>query len=57
MLLDALFALLIIKIFELEGLHSLVAVACVCLIRTCHNVNCVIGTMNDEYLEKEEEEN
>ena len=57
MLLDALFALLIIKFFELEGLHSLVAVACVCLIRTCHNVNCVIGTMNDEYLEKEEEEN
>lgn len=55
MLLDALFALLIIKIFELEGLQVLGAVACVCLIRTCHNVNCVIGEMVNE-LENGEEE-
>lgn len=57
MLFDALVAFIILKIFEVEGLKVLAAVALVSLLRTCHNVNCVIGTMNDEYLEKEEEEN
>lgn len=57
MLFDALVAFIILKIFEVEGLKVLAAVVLVSLLRTCHNVNCVIGTMNDEYLEKEEEEN
>lgn len=57
MLFDALVAFIILKIFEVEGLKVLAVVALVSLLRTCHNVNCVIGTMNDEYLEKEEEEN
>ena len=57
MLLDALVACIILKLFEVEGLKVLAAVVLVSLLRTCHNVNCVIGTMNEEYLEKEEEEN
>lgn len=57
MLFDALVACIILKLFEMEGLKVLTAVVLVSLLRTCHNVNCVIGTMNDEYLEKEEEEN
>ena len=57
MLFDALVACIILKIFEVEGLKVFAAVVLVSLLRTCHNVNCVIGTMNDEYLEKEEEEN
>ena len=57
MLFDALVACIILKIFEVEGLKVLAAVVLVSLLRTCHNVNCVIGTINDEYLEKEEEEN
>ena len=57
MLFDALVDCIILKIFEVEGLKVLAAVVLVSLLRTCHNVNCVIGTMNDEYLEKEEEEN
>ena len=57
MLFDALVAFILLKIFEVEGLKVLAAVVLVSLLRTCHNVNCVIGTMNDEYLEKEEEEN
>ena len=57
MLFDSLVACIILKIFEMEGLKVLAAVVLVSLLRTCHNVNCVIGTMNDEYLEKEEEEN
>ena len=57
MLFDALIACIILKFFEVEGLKVLAAVVLVSLLRTCHNVNCVIGTMNDEYLEKEEEEN
>ena len=57
MLFDALVACIILKIFEVEGLKVLAAVVLVSLLRTCHNVNCVVGSMNDEYLEKEEEEN
>lgn len=57
MLFDALIACIILKFFEVEGLKVLAAVVLVSLLRTCHNVNCVIGTMNDDYLEKEEEEN
>ena len=57
MLFDALVAFILLKLFEVEGLKVLAAVVLVSLLRTCHNVNCVIGTMNDEYLEKEEEEN
>ena len=57
MLFDAIVACIIFKLFEVEGLKVLAAVVLVSLLRTCHNVNCVIGTMNDEYLEKEEEEN
>lgn len=57
MLFDALLAFIILKIFEVEGLKVLAAVVLVSLLRTCHNVNCIIGIMNDEYLEKEEEDN
>ena len=60
MLFDALVACIILKIFEVEGLKVLAAVVLVSLLRTCYNVNCVIGIMNDGYLEmleKEEEDN
>ena len=58
MLFDALVACIILKLFEVEGLKVLAAVVLVSLLRTCYNVNYVIGTMNDEYLEmlKNEEE-
>ena len=57
MLFDALVACIILKLFEVEGLKVLAAVVLVSLLRTCHNVNCVVGSIDDEYLEKEEEEN
>lgn len=57
MLFDALVAFIILKIFEVEGLKVLAAVALVSLLRTCHNINTMIGMMYVEELEKEEEEN
>lgn len=57
MLFDALVACIILKLFQAEGLKVLAAVVLVSLLRTCHNVNCVVGSIDDEYLEKEEEEN
>lgn len=56
MLFDALIALLILKIFEVEGLKALIAVAMVSLIRTCYNVNCVIGTMEEQIISIENKE-
>ena len=56
MIIDALVALLILKIFEIEGLKALIAVAMVSLIRTCYNVNCVIGTMEGQLISIENEE-
>ena len=56
MLYDAIFALLILKIFEIEGLKALIAVAMVSLIRTCYNVNCVIGIMEEQIISIENEE-
>lgn len=56
MIFDALVALLILKIFEVEGLKALIAVGMVALIRTCHNVNCVIGTMEEQIISIENEE-
>lgn len=56
MILDALIALLILKIFEVEGLKALIAVAMVSLIRTCYNVNCVIGTMEEQIISIENKE-
>ena len=56
MILDAFIALLILKIFEVEGLKALIAVAMVSLIRTCYNVNCVIGTMEEQIISMENEE-
>ena len=56
MIFDALVALLILKIFEVEGLKALLAVGLVALIRTCHNVNCVIGTMEEQIISIENEE-
>lgn len=53
MILDAFIALLILKIFEVEGLKALIAVAMVSLIRTCYNVNCVIGTMEEQIISME----
>lgn len=56
MIIDALVALLILKIFEVEGLKALLAVGMVALIRTCHNVNCVIGSMEEQIISIENEE-
>jgi hypothetical protein len=55
MIFDALVAFILLKLFGVEGLQVLAAVMLVSLLRTCHNVNCVIGSIDDEYLEKEEE--
>ena len=59
MIFDALVACIILKLFEIEGLKVLAAVVLVSLLRTCYNVNYVIGAMNDELemIENEEEEN
>ena len=56
MLLDALIALCLLKIFDVEAVHALLAVGMVSLIRTCHNVNCVIGSMEEELMRIESEE-
>ena len=56
MIIDALVALFILKIFEVEGLKALIAVGMVALIRTCHNVNCVIGSMEEQIISIENEE-
>lgn len=56
MIIDALVALFILKIFEVEGLKALLAVGLVALIRTCHNVNCVIGSMEEQIISIENEE-
>lgn len=57
MLFDALVALFVIKVFGVEAVQALVAVGMVTLIRTCCNINAIIGMMEVEELEKEEEEN
>ena len=56
MIIDALVALLILKIFEVEGLKALIAVGMIAIIRTCHNVNCVIGSMEEQIISIENEE-
>ena len=56
MLFDAIFALILMKIFDVEAVYALVAVGMVTLMRTCHNINSIIGMMYVEELEKEEEE-
>lgn len=56
MLFDALIAFIILKMFEVEGLKVLAAVVLVSLLRTCHNVNCVIGTMEEQIISIENEE-
>lgn len=56
MLFDALVAFIILKMFEVEGLKVLAAVVLVSLLRTCHNVNCVIGTMEEQIISIENEE-
>lgn len=57
MLFDAIFALILMKLFDVEAVYALVAVGMVTLMRTCHNINSIIGMMYVEELEKEEEEN
>lgn len=57
MLFDAIVALLLMKVFDIEAVYALVAVGMVTLMRTCHNINAMIGMMYVEELEKEEEEN
>lgn len=56
MIFDAIVALLILKIFEVEGLKALIAVAMVSLIRTCCNINFVIGSMEEQIISIENEE-
>lgn len=56
MLFDALVAFIILKMFEAEGLKVLAAVVLVSLLRTCHNVNCVIGSMEEQIISIENEE-
>lgn len=55
MLLDALVAFIIIKMFELEGLKVLAAVTMVAVLRTCHNVNSIISMELEEIIKNEEE--
>lgn len=56
MIFDALVAGIILKLFEVEGLKALIAICMVALIRTCHNVNCVIGSMEEQIISIENEE-
>lgn len=56
MIFDALVAGIILKLFEVEGLKALIAICMVSLIRTCHNVNCVIGSMEEQIISIENEE-
>lgn len=57
MIFDAIFALILMKIFDVEAVYALVAVGMVTLMRTCHNINSIIGMMYVEELEENEEEN
>ena len=60
MLFDALFAFIVVKFFGIDGLTVLGALAAVTLIRTCHNMNWLMGAIVEETitaLEEEEEEN
>mgnify|MGYP003287394970 CR=1 FL=1 len=56
MLLDAIVAFIIIKLFELEGLQVLAAVAAVTIIRTCHNINWLVGAIEEGLITMESEE-
>lgn len=56
MIFDALIAGILLKLFEVEGLKALIAICMVALIRTCHNVNCVIGSMEEQIISIENEE-
>lgn len=56
MIFDALVAGILLKLFEVEGLKALIAICMVALIRTCHNVNCVIGSMEEQIISIENEE-
>lgn len=56
MIFDALVAGIMLKLFEVEGLKALIAICMVALIRTCHNVNCVIGSMEEQIISIENEE-
>lgn len=57
MLFDAIVALFLMKVFDVEAVYALVAVGMVTLMRTCHNINSIIGMMYVEELEENEEEN
>lgn len=57
MLFDAIVALFLMKVFDIEAVYALVAVGMVTLMRTCHNINSIIGMMYVEELEENEEEN
>ena len=56
MVFDALVAGILLKLFGVEGLKALIAICMVALIRTCHNVNCVIGSMEEQIISIENEE-
>lgn len=56
MIFDAIVALIILKIFEVEGLKALIAVGMVAIIRTCCNINFVIGSMEEQIISIENEE-
>ena len=56
MIFDALVAGILLKLFGVEGLKALIAICMVALIRTCHNVNCVIGSMEEQIISIENEE-
>lgn len=56
MIFDALIAGILLKLFGVEGLKALIAICMVALIRTCHNVNCVIGSMEEQIISIENEE-
>lgn len=56
MIFDAIVALIVLKLFEVEGLKALIAICMVALIRTCCNVNFIIGSMEEQIISIENEE-
>ena len=56
MLLDAILALLVMKIFGMDGLTTLGAIMAICVIRTCHNFNLILAAMEEQVIDSEEEE-
>lgn len=56
MILDAILACIILSCYGDNGLKALAAFALVALVRTCHNVNWVCGSIEQQVISEEDED-